>query len=120
MKLHAAQLEGSAQRLQLLTLRSICDTGVSRPIAWRGNESIIQALLMNLTAPRSNAMQYRDQETRHDSEMLLELENEFDRDLSAGKQYRQKRSGNPKRRKAPKVSHPGCGMSSRRNHRWTW
>ena len=65
-------------------------------------------------------MQYRDQEFRYESDLQHELESEFVRELSEGKQYRQKRSGNPKRRKAPKSAHPGHGMSGRRNHRWTW
>lgn len=65
-------------------------------------------------------MNYRDQEFRYDSDMLLELETEFVRQLSEGKQYRQKRSSSPKRRKSPKGAHPGCGMGARRNHRWKW
>jgi len=65
-------------------------------------------------------MKYRDQESRYDSDMLLELENEFVRETADGKQYRQKRSGNPKRRKAPKASHPGHGIGGRRNRHWTW
>ena len=65
-------------------------------------------------------MQYRDQEFRYDSDMNLELESEFVRELSQGKQYRQKRAASPKRRKAPKATHPGCGMASRRNRRWAW
>jgi hypothetical protein len=64
-------------------------------------------------------MQYRDQEFRYDSDML-EPETEFVRELSQGKQYRQKRSGSPKRRKAPKAARPGYGISGRRNRRWTW
>jgi hypothetical protein len=75
---------------------------------------------MNSTASGSNAIQYRDQAFSYDSEMLLELESEFVRELSDGKQYRQKRSSRPKRRKSPKASHPGCGMAGRRKHRWTW
>ena len=75
---------------------------------------------MSLTPPNNSAIQYRDREFRYDSDMLVELEAEFVRELSDGKQYRQKRSGTPKRRKAPKASHPGCGMGGRRNRRWTW
>ncbi len=75
---------------------------------------------MNLTAPRLNAMQYRDQEFRYDADMLVDLESQFVRELSDGKQYRQKRSGNPKRRKSPKASHPGHGFSGRRNRKWSW
>jgi hypothetical protein len=75
--------------------------------------------LMNSTAPRSPGIQYRDQAFRYDSDTLLELESEFVRALSGGKQYRQKRSGVSKR-KPPKGSHPGCGIGGRRNHRWTW
>jgi hypothetical protein len=78
----------------------------------------IEVLLMNLTG--NNAMQYRDHEFRYDSDMLLELESEFVREQSEAKQYRQKRSASTKRRKAPKASHPGYGLSGRRNHRWTW
>lgn len=65
-------------------------------------------------------MQYRDQEFRYDSDMRLELETESVRELSGGKQYRQKRSGSPKRRRTSKASHPGCGIAGRRNRRWTW
>jgi hypothetical protein len=65
-------------------------------------------------------MQYRDQEFRYDSDMLHELETEFVRELSDGKQYRQKRSANPKRRRVPKAQHPGFGMAGRRNRRWSW
>lgn len=65
-------------------------------------------------------MQYRDQEFRYDAENLLELESDFVRQLSDGKQYRQKRSSRPKRRSAAKAAQPGCGMGARRNRRWTW
>jgi hypothetical protein len=65
-------------------------------------------------------MQYRDQEFRYESENMLELETDFVRQLSEGKQYRQKRSGRPTRRKSPKASHPGLGISGRRNRRWCW
>jgi hypothetical protein len=75
---------------------------------------------MSPTAPQSNPIDYREPEFRYDSEMLLELEGELVRGLSKGKQYRQKRSTTQKRRKAPKVAHPGCGMAGRRHHRWTW
>ena len=75
---------------------------------------------MNSTTPGNNAIQYRDREFRYEADLLLELESAFVRELSDGKQYRQKRSGNPKRRKAPKASHPGCGMGGRRNRRWAW
>ena len=75
---------------------------------------------MNPTAIGNNAIRYRDQVFRYDSEALLELETEFVRELSEGKQYRQKRSSNPKRRKSPKASSPGCGMARRCNRRWSW
>jgi hypothetical protein len=75
---------------------------------------------MKSTVPSSNAIQYRDHEFRYDSDMLLELKTEFVRELSQRKQYRQKRSGSQKRRKAPNASHPGCGIGGRRNRRWTW
>jgi hypothetical protein len=65
-------------------------------------------------------MQYRDQAFRYDSESLIELEAEFVRDLAEGKQYRQKRSSGQKRRKSPKASNPGCGMSARKNRHWDW
>ena len=72
------------------------------------------------SASGNNAIQYRDQAFRYDSDTLLELETEFVRELSKGKQYRQKRSSRPKRRKAPKASNPGCGMAGRCNRRWSW
>ena len=75
---------------------------------------------MNSTALGNNAIQYRDQAFRYDSDTLLELETEFVRELSEGKQYRQKRSSSPKRRKSPKASNPGCGMAGRCNRRWSW
>jgi hypothetical protein len=75
---------------------------------------------MNSTVSGNNAIQYRDQAFRYDSDTLLELETEFVRELSEGKQYRQKRSSSPKRRKAPKASNPGCGMAGRCNRRWSW
>jgi len=75
---------------------------------------------MNSTTPVNNTIQYRDQVFRYDSDALLELETDFVRELSEGKQYRQKRSANLKRRKVPKASNPGCGMAGRRNRRWTW
>jgi hypothetical protein len=65
-------------------------------------------------------MQYRDHEFRYDAENAGELESEFVRELSDGKQYKQKRSARPKRRRAARASHPGCGMGARRNRRWTW
>ena len=65
-------------------------------------------------------MEYRDHEFRYDAEDI-EPETEHIRQLSEGKQYSQKRSVHrPKRRKAPKAAHPGCGIGARRNHRWTW
>ena len=64
-------------------------------------------------------MQYRDHEFRYDGENLGEPETESVRQLSDGKQYRQKRSARPKRRSA-KAAHPGCGIGARRNRRWTW
>ncbi len=75
---------------------------------------------MNSTGPGNNAIQYRDQPSRYDSDMLLELETEFVRELSEGKQYRQKRSSSLKRRKVPKASRAGCGMAGRCNRRWSW
>jgi hypothetical protein len=75
---------------------------------------------MNSTTSGNNAIQYRDHAFRYDSDVLLELESEFVRELSAGKQYRQKRSSTAKRRIAPKASNPGCGISARRNRRWSW
>jgi hypothetical protein len=75
---------------------------------------------MNSTDAGNNAIQYRDQAFRYDSDTLLELEAEFVREVSEGKQYRQKRPSSPKRRKAPKASSPGCGMAARCNRRWSW
>ena len=64
-------------------------------------------------------MQYREQELRYDSDEF-EAETESVRKLSENKQYKQKRSAHPKRRRAPSASHPGCGIGSRRNRRWSW
>jgi hypothetical protein len=75
---------------------------------------------MNSTDSGNNAIQYREQPIRYDSETLLDLETEFVRELSDGKQYRQKRSSSPKRRKVPKASRAGCGMGGRCNRRWSW
>ena len=75
---------------------------------------------MNSTVLGNNAIQYRDQAFRYDSDTLLEFETAFVRGLSQGKQYRQKRSSSSKRRKTPKASNPGCGMAGRCNRRWTW
>ena len=75
---------------------------------------------MNSTARGNNAIQYRDQTFRYDSDSLLELETEFVRGLSEGKQYRQRRSASPKRRKAPKALRPGCGIAGRCKRRWSW
>ncbi len=75
---------------------------------------------MNSTEPRSSTIEYRDHDFRYDSDILLDLESDFVRGPSQGKQYRQKRSGSPKRRKQPKASHPGCGLAGRRNRRWSW
>ena len=75
---------------------------------------------MNSTTLGNNAIQYRDQAFRYDSDTLLKLETEFVRELSEGKQYRQRRSSSSKRRKAPKASNPGCGMAGRCNRRWSW
>jgi hypothetical protein len=63
-------------------------------------------------------MQYRDHEFRYDSESE-QLEAEALREQKDGKQYRAKRSAKPSRRRT-KTSHPSCGISARRNHRWTW
>jgi hypothetical protein len=75
---------------------------------------------MNSTASGNNAIQYRDHAFRYDSDTLREIEADFMHELSEGKQYRQKRSSSPKRRKAPRASNPGCGMAGRCNHRWSW
>lgn len=65
-------------------------------------------------------MEYRDHEFRYDADNVADADTEYDRKLSDGKQYRQDRSVRPKRRKAPKATHPGCGMGARRNRRWAW
>jgi len=75
---------------------------------------------MKSTASRYNAIEYRDHAFRYDSDTLLELESEFVRDASEGKQYRQKRSSSSTRRKAPKASRASCGIAGRCNHRWNW
>jgi hypothetical protein len=65
-------------------------------------------------------MQYRDHEFRYEDENSNGVESQFVRDSTEGKSYRQKRSARPKRRRAAKATHPGCGMGARRNRRWTW
>lgn len=65
-------------------------------------------------------MQYRDQEFRYHADSTLELDTDYVHQLADGKQYSQKRSVRPKRRKAPKATQPGCGIGSRRNRHWTW
>jgi len=85
-----------------------------------GSQNFNEVLLMKSTTSGHNAIQYREHAFRYDSDALLELETEFVRELSEGKQYRQKRSANLKRRKAPNASNPGCGMAGRRNRRWSW
>jgi hypothetical protein len=64
-------------------------------------------------------MQYRDPEFQYEL-YGEEPGTELARQQAEAKQYRRKRSAKPKRRKMPKVSHPGHGMGGRRNHRWTW
>ena len=65
-------------------------------------------------------MQYREHELRYEADNE-ELETEFVRQQAAGKQYRRKRSIHATRRRSAKNgSHPGCGISARRNRRWTW
>jgi hypothetical protein len=65
-------------------------------------------------------MQYRDHEFRYDAEPMLDLESDDVRQEANGKQYIQKRSVRPKRRRSPKASHPGCGMGARRGRKWSW
>jgi hypothetical protein len=64
-------------------------------------------------------MQYRDQEIRYDSDSE-EFESEVQRQQNEGKQYRTKRSAKPTRRRSAKGPQPGCGISARRNRRWSW
>ena len=64
-------------------------------------------------------MKYRDHEIRYDSDSD-ELETEATREQSEGKNYRSKRSAKPSRRRVSKTTQPGCGISARRNHRWSW
>jgi hypothetical protein len=64
-------------------------------------------------------MQYRDHEIRYDSDSE-ELETEASRQQNDGKQYRSKRSAKPKRHRSVKTTQPGCGISARRNRRWSW
>jgi hypothetical protein len=84
------------------------------------SQSTTEVRLMNLTVHQNNTIQYREQDSRYDSDTLLELESELGREPSQGKRYRQKRSSTRKRRKAPKASHPGCGIAGRGNRQWTW
>lgn len=65
-------------------------------------------------------MQYRDLQFRYDADDLSEPDSESVRQNSDGKQYKQKRSAHPKRRRSAKAAHPGCGISARRNKRFTW
>ena len=76
--------------------------------------------LMNSTVVRRNVMEYRDQTFRYEADELLEPDSEHVRQVAGGKQYIQKRSVRPKRRKSPKAAHPGVGMGGRRNRAWTW
>lgn len=64
-------------------------------------------------------MEYRDLEFQYELQGE-ELGTESARKQSEGKQYRSKRSSKPTRRKAPKATHPGHGISGRRNRRWSW
>jgi hypothetical protein len=64
-------------------------------------------------------MQYRDHEFRYDAEQSSDVEPDVRQD-DDGKQYIQKRSVRPKRRRSPKASHPGCGMGARRGRKWGW
>jgi hypothetical protein len=75
---------------------------------------------MNSTIVRRNVMEYRDQEFRYDTDERMEPDADYMQQVSGGKQYMQKRSARPKRRRSPKAAHPGCGVGSRRNRRWTW
>ena len=69
---------------------------------------------------RRNIMQYRDHEFQYDSENE-NLGSDTAREQTNRKQYRQKRSSQTARRKAPKSStQPGCGIGARRNRRWSW
>lgn len=63
-------------------------------------------------------MQYRDLEFQY--ELYGEELGAEARQQTAGKQYRNKRSTKPPRRKTPKATHPGYGVSGRRNRRWAW
>jgi hypothetical protein len=64
-------------------------------------------------------MQYRDHEIRYESEGD-EFDAETVKQQNESKQYKAKRSAKPTRRRISKASHPGFGMSGRRNRRWTW
>lgn len=76
---------------------------------------------MNAVVVRRIVMQYRDHELRYDADND-QLDAEFVRQQSAGKQYRRKRSICATRRRVSKAAgpHPGPGIGGRRNHRWTW
>jgi hypothetical protein len=75
---------------------------------------------MNLTVVRRVVMEYRDQEFRYDADEIMEPHADYIRQVAGGKQYMQKRSVRPKRRRSPKAAHPGNGMGARRNRHWTW
>jgi hypothetical protein len=60
-----------------------------------------------------------------DLELQYQLDNddlvtEAAKQQSSGKQYRARRSFKASRRRVPKASHPGYGVSGRRHRRWTW
>jgi hypothetical protein len=72
------------------------------------------------TVQETRVMRYRDHEIRYESEND-NLEAEFVRQQSSGKQYRRKRSIRATRRSTKaSVTKPGCGIGARRHHRWTW
>jgi len=108
--------------------RHFGSAGARIALGQRGGTSILPALWpasvmrwpMILSALRSNAMDYRAHEISYESDEMRELGSEFIHETAAGKQYRQRRSASPQRRRTPKSSHPGCGMAGRRNKRWAW
>jgi hypothetical protein len=80
-----------------------------------------EGMLMNAVVVRRKVMQYRDHEFQYEVDGV-ELGTESGRDQSADKDYRRKRPLRSSRRRSSKAtsSHPGYGMSGRRNHRWAW
>jgi hypothetical protein len=78
-----------------------------------------EEMLMNVEVVKRPIMEYRDQEFRYESDSE-EFQADLVRQQTSGKEYRAKRSSRDSRRRSPKASHPGHGISGRRNRRWAW